>query len=108
MIRIKRNTHNFFSLLRFIAFLINTFTFSNLADAFIQSDLQGNVKLHLVRGIKLAILNRLLYPLYQSHTCYTCYIVYTYIDITPYTASCLALAALAVLDFAMIMVLYSS
>ena len=35
MIRIERNTHNFFSLLQFIAFLINTFTFSHLADAFI-------------------------------------------------------------------------
>ena len=45
MIRIERNTHNFFSLLQFIAFLINTF--SHLADAFIQSDLQVNVKLNL-------------------------------------------------------------
>ena len=46
MIRIERNTHNLFSLLQFIAFVINTFTFSHLTDAFIQSDLQGNVKLH--------------------------------------------------------------
>ena len=46
MIRIERNTHNVFSQLQFIAFVINTFTFSNLTDAFIQSDLQGNVKLH--------------------------------------------------------------
>ena len=43
MIRIERNTHNLFSLLQFIAFVINTF--SHLTDAFIQSDLQGNVKL---------------------------------------------------------------
>ena len=48
-IRIERNTHNLFSLLQFIEFLINKLTFSHLADAFIQSDLQGNVKLHLVR-----------------------------------------------------------
>ena len=46
MIRIERNTDNLFSLLPFIAFGINTFTFSHLPDAFIQSDLQGNVKLH--------------------------------------------------------------
>ena len=59
MIRIEGNTHNFFSLLQFIEFLINTFTFSHLADAFIQSDSQGNVKLHLVRGIKLATLQLL-------------------------------------------------
>ena len=72
MIRIERNTHNFFSLLQFIEFLINTFTFSHSADAFIQSDLQGNVKIHLVRGIELAILRllndsskQLLYPLYH-------------------------------------------
>ena len=45
MIRIERNTHNLFSL-QFIEFLINTFTFSHLTDAFIQSDLQGNIKLH--------------------------------------------------------------
>ena len=37
MIRIERNTE-------FIAFVINTF--SHLTDAFIQSDFQGNVKLH--------------------------------------------------------------
>ena len=43
MIRIERNTANLFSLLQFIAFVINTF--SHLTDAFIQSDLQGNVKL---------------------------------------------------------------
>ena len=42
MIRIERNTDNLFSLLQFIAFVINTF--SHLT--FIQSDLQGNVKLH--------------------------------------------------------------
>ena len=59
MIRIERNTHNFFSLLQFIAFVINKLTFSHLADAFIQSDSQGNVKLHLVRGIKLATLQLL-------------------------------------------------
>ena len=46
MIRIERNTDNLFSLLQFIAFVINTFTFSNLTDTFIQSDLQGNVKIH--------------------------------------------------------------
>ena len=46
MIRIERNTDNLLSLLQFIAFVINTFTFSHLADAFMQSDLQGNVKLH--------------------------------------------------------------
>ena len=44
MIRIERNTDNLFSLLQFIEFLINTFIFSNLADTFIKSDLQGNVK----------------------------------------------------------------
>ena len=43
MIRIERNTHNLFSLLQFIAF-VNTFAFSYLTDAFIQSDLQGNVQ----------------------------------------------------------------
>ena len=48
LIRIERNTHNLFSLLKFIAFVINTF--SNLTDAFMQSDLQGNVKLQ--RGRK--------------------------------------------------------
>src|SRR4029434_1768010 len=37
MIRIERNIHNFFSLLQFIEFLINTFTFSHLADAFIHT-----------------------------------------------------------------------
>ena len=41
---IERNTDNLFSLLQFIAFFINIF--SHLTDAFIQSDLQGNVKLH--------------------------------------------------------------
>ena len=46
MIRIERNTDNLFSLLQFIAFVINTFTFSHLTDAFIPSDFQGNVKLH--------------------------------------------------------------
>ena len=46
MIRIERNTENLFSLLQFIAFVNNTF--SNLTDAFIQSDLQGNVKLQRV------------------------------------------------------------
>ena len=44
MIRIERNKDNLFALLQCIAFVINTF--SNLTDAFIQSDLQGNVKLH--------------------------------------------------------------
>ena len=107
MIRIERNTHNFFSLLQFIAFLINTFTFSHLADAFIQSDLQGNVKLHLVRRIELATL-RLLSDSSTHRTTLTLVVMYTYIDIPPYIASCLALAAVAVLDFAMIMVLYSS
>ena len=37
MIRIERNTHNLFSLLQFIAFVINTFTFSHLTDAYIQN-----------------------------------------------------------------------
>ena len=46
MIRIERNTHNVFSQLQFIAFVINTFTFSHLTDAFIQSDLQENVELY--------------------------------------------------------------
>ena len=62
MIRIERNTNNFFSLLQFIEFLINKLTFSHLTDAFIQSDLQGNVKLHFskeVRGIEPATLQRL-------------------------------------------------
>ena len=45
-----RNTHNLFSLLQFIAFVINTFTFSNLTDDIIQSDLQGNVKPRRGRG----------------------------------------------------------
>ena len=45
-IRIETNTHNVFSLLQFIEFLINKLTFSHLTDAFIQSDFQGNVKLH--------------------------------------------------------------
>src|SRR4029434_424310 len=108
MIRIERNTHNLFALLQFIAFVINTFTFSHLADAFIQSDfLQGNVKLHLVRRIKLATL-RLLSDSSTHRTTLTLLVMYTYIDIPPYIASCLALAAVAVLDFAMIMVLYSS
>ena len=44
MIRIERNTDNLFSLLQFIVFVINTF--SHLTDAFIQSDLQENVKLY--------------------------------------------------------------
>ena len=44
MIRIENNTNNLFSLLQFIAFVTNTITFSHLTDAFIQSDLQGNVK----------------------------------------------------------------
>ena len=43
MIRIERNTDNLFSLFQFIAFVINKC--SHLTDAFIQSDLQGNVKL---------------------------------------------------------------
>src|SRR4029434_317093 len=105
MIRIERNTDNLFSLLQFIAFLINTF--SHLADAFIQSDLQGNVKLHLVRRIELATL-RLLSDSSTHRTTLTLVVMYTYIDNPPYIASCLALAAVAVLDFAMIMVLYSS
>ena len=46
MLRIERNTHNLFILLQFIAFVINTFRFSHLTDAFIQSDFQGNVELH--------------------------------------------------------------
>ena len=41
MIRKERNTDNLFSLLQFIAFVNNTFTFSHLTDALIQSDLQG-------------------------------------------------------------------
>ena len=52
MIRIERNTDNLFSLLQFIAFVINTF--SHLTDAFIQSDFQGNVKLHRGRRFELA------------------------------------------------------
>ena len=80
-IRIERNTHNLFSLLQFIAFVINAFTFSHLTDAFIQSDLQGNVRIHLVRRIELATLRllnysskQLLYPLYHYHTCRFIYI----------------------------------
>ena len=42
MIKVEKNTDNLFSLLQFNAFVINTF--SHLTDAFIQSDLQGNVK----------------------------------------------------------------
>ena len=53
MIRIERNTDNLFSLLQFIAFVINTF--SHLTDAFIQSDLQENVELY--RGRRLGDLN---------------------------------------------------
>src|SRR4029434_10083090 len=108
MIRIERNTDNLFSLLQFIAFVINTF--SHLTDPFMQSDLQENVKLHLVRGIKLATLQ--LQTNFSTHWTIVILILFnTYIDILPYTAtytaSCLALAALAVLDFAMIMVLFS-
>ena len=53
MIRIERNTHNFFSLLLFIEFRINKLTFSHLADAFLQSDLQLGKE---ERGIDLATL----------------------------------------------------
>ena len=81
MIRIERNTDNLFSLLQFIAFVTNTFTFSHLTDAFIQSDLQGNVKLHRVwnRTSKLAGTDQQHYPLYQV----TLSVSNSYIDITP-------------------------
>ena len=75
MIRTERNTQHLFSLLPFIAFGINTFTFSHLPDAFIQSDLQGNVKIHLVRGIELAIL-RLLNDSSTHHTTLTLVEIY--------------------------------
>ena len=81
MIRIERNTHNLFSLLQFIAFIINTFTFSHLTDAFIQSDLQGNVKLHQGRRNRTSNLADIIqkrYPLYQI----TLVVTYSYIDIT--------------------------
>src|SRR4029434_8103497 len=102
MIRIKRNTDNLFSLLQFIAFVINTF--SHLTDAFIRSDLQENVE---VRGFKLATLqlrtgNGILCIL---HTCRQVFIhKYHPINIPTH----LALTAVVVLNFAMIMVLYSS
>ena len=51
MIRIERNTDNLFSLLQFIAFVINTF--SHLTDAFIQSDKTTTLRKE-VRGFELA------------------------------------------------------
>src|SRR4029434_50513 len=103
MIRIERNTDNLFSLLQFIAFVINTF--SNLTDAYIQSDFQGNVKLH--RGRRGWDLNEQpcrFKPLEETSapvdTCRQIFIHrYHPINIPTH----LALTAVVLLNFAMIM-----
>src|SRR4029434_1465040 len=108
MIRIERNTDNLFSLLQFIAFVINTF--SHLTDAFTQSDFQGNVKLH--QGRRRGDLNLQpcrFEPVEETSvpvdTCLWVFIQrYHRINI----ATHLALTAVVVLNFAMIMILYSS
>src|SRR4029434_2687989 len=108
MIRIESNTDNLFSLLLFIVFVINTF--SHLTDAFIQNDFQGNEKLH--RGRRLGELNQQpcrFEPVEDTSvpvdTCCQVFIHrYHRINIPTH----LALTAVVVLNFAMIMVLYSS
>src|SRR4029434_2649509 len=109
MIRIERNTDNLFSLLQFIAFVINTF--SHLTDAFIQSDFQGNVKLH--RGSSGGDLKE------QPCRCkpvdetsvpadtWSQVFIHRYHPINIPTHLALT-AVVVVLNFAMIMVLYSS
>ena len=107
MIRIERNTDNLFSLLQFIAFVINTFR--HLTDAFIQSDLQENVELY--RGRRLGDLNWQpcsFEPVERTSvlvdTCRQVFIHrYHPINIPTHLA-----LTVVVLNFAMIMVLYSS
>src|SRR4029434_2621727 len=83
MIRIERNTDNLFSLLQFIAFVINTLSFNR---RFYSKRLTRKCKTtqrREVRGFELATLQlRWRNPLYQ----FTLAVQYSYIDITLYTS----------------------
>src|SRR4029434_8610461 len=108
MIRIERNTANLFSLLQFIAFVINTF--SHLTDAKRLPRKCKTTSRKDVRGFELATMQIQTGSLsaQTSVPVDTCRQVFTHRYHTINIPTHLALTAVVVLNFAMIMVLYSS
>src|SRR4029434_7368967 len=106
--RIERNTDNVFSLLQFIAFVINTLSFNR---RFYSKRLPRKCKTTSrkeVRGFELATMQIETGRGNLCPTLDTCHQVFIHRYHPINIPTHLALTAVAVLNFAMIMVLYSS